>query len=162
VYYFFFLDSHLEGQSEEEFDRDISRMEKIILISSAKLAPQLARDLRQNQTGAEKMLWNKLRNRRFNNLKFLRQHPIYYKFDNQRKFFIADFYCHEIKLVIEIDGKIHNKQKEYDQLRTKIIKLKKINVIRFTNEEIYHNINFILKKLNKYRQVLINIPLPYE
>ena len=123
------------------------------MILATKLARQLARDLRQNQTPAEKMLWKKLRNRRFRNLKFLRQHPIYYKFDNQKKFFIADFYCHEIKLVIEIDGKIHNKQIEYDQIRTEIINLKKINVIRFTNEEIYQNINLILKKLNKLIQM---------
>ena len=143
------LVNHSEGTSEEEFDRDLSKKEEIILILATKLARQLARDLRQNHTGAEKMLWEKLRNRRFRNLKFLRQHPIYYKFDNQRKFFIADFYCHEIKLVIEIDGKIHNKQIAYDQIRTEIINLKKINVIRFTNEEIYQNINLVLKKLNK-------------
>ena len=145
----FTLVNHSEGNSEEEFDRDLNKKEKIMMILATKLARQLARDLRQNHTGAEKMLWEKLRNRRFRNLKFLRQHPIYYKFDNQRKFFIADFYCHEIKLVIEIDGKIHNKQIAYDQIRTEIINLKKINVIRFTNEEIYQNINLVLKKLNK-------------
>ncbi len=117
------------------------------MISSTKLARQLARELRKNRTLAEKILWKKLRNRMFLDLKFLRQHPIYYKFDSKVKFFIADFYCHEINLVIEIDGKIHDKQKDYDQTRTEIISIKNIKVIRFKNEEVLSNINLVLQKL---------------
>jgi very-short-patch-repair endonuclease len=117
------------------------------MISSTKLARQLARELRKNRTPAEKILWQKLRNRMFLDLKFLRQHPIFYKKDNKIKFFIADFYCHEIKLVIEIDGKIHDKQKDYDQIRSEIINIKNIKVTRFTNDEIFSNIDMVLQKL---------------
>ena len=117
------------------------------MISSTKLARQLARELRKNRTPAEKILWQKLRNRMFSDLKFLRQHPIFYKWDKKLKFFIADFYCHDIKLVIEIDGKIHDKQKNYDQIRSEIINIKNIKVIRFTNNEIFSNIDMVLRKL---------------
>jgi very-short-patch-repair endonuclease len=87
-----------------------------------------------------------LRNRQFLAYKFLRQHPIYYKFNNLSRFFIADFYCHELNLVIEIDGKIHENQKEYDQIRTEIINLKKIRVLRFKNDEIYSDTDLVMEK----------------
>ena len=67
-----------------------------------------ARELRSNLTYPEKLLWNELRNRKFEGLKFLRQHPILYKADFKGiNYFIADFYCHEKKIVIELDGPIH-------------------------------------------------------
>jgi very-short-patch-repair endonuclease len=112
-----------------------------------KLARQIARGLRQHHTLAEKLLWKQLRNRRFMNFKFLRQHPIFYKYNNTIKFFIADFYCHELKLVIEIDGRIHDEQIDYDQKRTEIINTKKIKIVRFTNEEIFLNIELVLQKM---------------
>ncbi|WOK05895.1 endonuclease domain-containing protein [Imperialibacter roseus] len=64
--------------------------------------------MRKNHTAAENLLWQNLRGRKLGGHKFRRQHPV--------AGFIADFYCHEAKLVIELDGKIHNlsEQKEYD------------------------------------------------
>jgi very-short-patch-repair endonuclease len=59
-----------------------------------------AKTLRQTETEAEKLLWQQLRSKKFNGLKFRRQHPI----DK----WIADFYCHEKKLIIELDGAVHN------------------------------------------------------
>jgi very-short-patch-repair endonuclease len=82
------------------------------------LARKLAGDLRKNTTHAEIKLWNKLKNRQLLNSKFLRQHPIFYIYNNQKNFLIADFYCHEIKMVIELDGHIHSKRRDYDQIRT--------------------------------------------
>jgi len=96
-----------------------------------------ARKLRQNSTEAENLLWLNLRNRRFLNLKFLRQHPIIYQvFQNRPLYFIADFYCAEKKLVIEVDGKIHDFQVEEDLHREDILKSLKLNILRIKNEEV--------------------------
>ena len=69
-----------------------------------------AKVLRKDMTGAEKVLWERLKNKQVLKLRFRRQHPI--------DIFIADFYCHTVRLVIELDGKIHKTQKEYDEGRT--------------------------------------------
>jgi very-short-patch-repair endonuclease len=81
--------------------------------------------------------------------KFLRQHPIFVTVEGQKRFFIADFYCNELLLVIELDGEIHRKQQDYDELRSHILKSKKINVIRFPNAEILIGINSTLIKLKE-------------
>ncbi|MDR1761085.1 MAG: DUF559 domain-containing protein [Bacteroidales bacterium] len=109
------------------------------------LPPQLlanARDLRKNQTEAEKFLWQILRNRQLNNLKFRRQHPLCVGF-------ILDFYCAEAKLGIELDGGYHNsaEQQAHDDERTKIINEYGINIIRFTNEEVLQDVENTLKKI---------------
>ncbi|MFN8576369.1 MAG: endonuclease domain-containing protein [Candidatus Sericytochromatia bacterium] len=108
---------------------------------------ELTRKLRKEQTPQEKILWELLRNRQICGKKFLRQYPIKFNLDEGERFFIADFYCSENKLVIELDGRVHENTKEYDKLRDSLISLKKIKVIRFTNDEIEQNINKILKKI---------------
>lgn len=70
---------------------------------------QLAQDMWKHATPTEEIVWEILRNRSIHGLKFRRQHPF--------STYIADFYCHEAKIVIEIDGKIHENQKEYDTNR---------------------------------------------
>ena len=78
----------------------------------------LARDLRRNMTSSEKDLWAILRKRSFMGFKFLRQHPVFYRVDNEWiEFFVADFYCAELKLIVELDGGIHESKKEYDKER---------------------------------------------
>ena len=101
----------------------------------------MAKEFRKNMTKAEKVLWDALRNHRFSTLKFRRQHPI--------KWFIADFYSHEIKLIIEVDGGIHNStsQTEHDASRTSEIETLGINVIRFSNEDILNNLEFVLHQI---------------
>jgi very-short-patch-repair endonuclease len=111
------------------------------------LARKLAGDLRNNPTPAEKKLWKALKNRQLLNLKFLRQHPTFYEYNYQKNFFIADFYCHEIRTVIELDGHIHIKRRYYDQLRTEILEFKNVIVIRFKNEEIAKDLDAALNKL---------------
>jgi len=113
-------------------------------------AKYTARELIKNQTYAEELLWQKLRNRNFTGLKFLRQHPIYYFKDEHKKFFIADFFCKQLNLIVEVDGPIHNKQKNYDKLREEVLKYKSLKIIRFKNDEIKNNINRVLIKLKKY------------
>jgi very-short-patch-repair endonuclease len=111
-----------------------------------------AKDLRKNETEGEKKLWSKLKKNQMMGLQFRRQHPI-----NR---FIVDFYCAKVKLVIEIDGSIHDlpENKEYDEGRSEILKDFGIKVIRFSNEQIIRNIEDSLIKIEKeIIQLLENI-----
>jgi very-short-patch-repair endonuclease len=107
------------------------------------------RDLRKIQTEAEKYFWNKVRNNQLN-LNFRRQYPLVYYKDNNRKLFIADFICKSKKLVIEIDGKIHDSQKEYDEARTFIINHLGYKVLRFTNNQVLNNFSKIEEILSPF------------
>jgi len=110
---------------------------------------ELSRELRKQQTDAEKIIWDRIRNRLLCGKKFTRQHPIKFIINNQQRFFIADFYCAEYKFIIEADGKIHDNQKEYDQLRDWIIHELGYKVLRFTNEEILSETEKVLEKIKE-------------
>ena len=69
-----------------------------------KLATEIARDLRKRMTKAEKIFWEAVRNRKILNKKFNRQFPIHFEINGMKRFFIADFYFHEKKLIIEVNG----------------------------------------------------------
>ena len=120
---------------------------------TSEVAKRAARDLRRRQTEAEAKLWAILRDRRFFGKKFLRQHPIIFYYQFRERFFVADFYCHESRLVIEIDGKIHDFQKDYDQLRDHIINDLGITVVRFKNEEIDDDIDIVLHELRQLLRI---------
>jgi very-short-patch-repair endonuclease len=98
-----------------------------------------ARQLRKHMTPAEKTLWQQLRARRLQGLKFRRQHPL--------GPFIADFYCAAHHLVIEVDGDIHDLQVEEDAARTHLLEDYGYRVIRFRNEEIEKNLDVVLSKI---------------
>ena len=102
---------------------------------------QYGRELRQELTPAEKFLWTELRNRKLDGLKFRRQHPI----DK----FVLDFYCHEKKLAIEVDGSIHDLKvtTDYDQARTAMLGGLGIYTRRFRNDEVVNNIKDVLQKI---------------
>lgn len=106
-----------------------------------------AKVLRKNMTEAEDRLWQRIRKEKLG-VKFRRQHMI----DK----YIADFYCHECKLVIEVDGGYHNnpEQIEYDAIRTFEIEEYGIKVIRFTNSEVLSNIDWVLQEIKK--NIVIN------
>src|SRR5699024_9552307 len=88
-----------------------------------KSVTELARELRNNPTKSEKLLWEHLRKRRLKGYRFVRQKPFVYKQRNyKRYFFIADFYCAQKKLVVELDGKIHEYRQNYDYNRDLILK----------------------------------------
>ena len=110
---------------------------------------ETTRLLRRKNTRCESILQQKLRNKRLSGSKFHRQHAIKFIIDSQKRFFVADFYCFENKLVIEIDGKIHERQKDYDELRTYIMNTIGIKVIRFKNEEVENNLGDVLTKITK-------------
>jgi very-short-patch-repair endonuclease len=98
---------------------------------------QRARDLRHPLTPAEAKVWARVRNRQLG-FKIRRQHPI----DR----FIADFYCAEAKLLIEIDGDSHTAldQAEYDAARTEWLEVRGYRVVRFENGDVYHNLEAVL------------------
>ena len=102
---------------------------------------EMARQLRKRMTKAEIVLWEELRQNKLNGLKFRRQHPI--------SRFIADFYCHKLQLVIELDGGIHNNKevRENDEIRQKEIESFGITVVRFNNNEVLNNVNEVLNKI---------------
>ena len=95
------------------------------------------RELRKNQTEAEKIFWQEIRNRKVNNLKFYRQYSI--------GPYILDFFCPQIRLAIELDGKQHKDAREYDMEREFFLKSKDIRTIRFWNEKILKDIKNVLK-----------------
>ena len=104
---------------------------------SRKNITELARELRKNPTPSEKLFRELVRKRRFKGLRFIRQKPfVHTQYGTKRYFYIADFYCAEHKLIVEIDGKVHDYQKDYDRQRTIVLENLGLKVIRFKNEEL--------------------------
>jgi len=103
-----------------------------------------ANALRKQMTEAEELLWSKIRRRQINGFKFRRQHPI-----NQ---FVADFYCHDKKLIIEVDGGYHNEptQREHDQQRTYELEKLGITVLRFSNEEVENEMEKVIGRVGEW------------
>jgi very-short-patch-repair endonuclease len=113
-----------------------------------------ARELRKEMTDPEKILWNELRGRKIEGYKFLRQHPILYKGNLIRyNYFIADFYCAEKKVIIELDGPIHDYNKEYDEFRDYVLKELDMNILRIKNEELY-DIKYAIEKIKNFLNLI--------
>jgi very-short-patch-repair endonuclease len=102
---------------------------------------QRRRELRRNQTEAEKTLWVHLRNKQFYGLKFFRQYSI--------GPYILDFYCPTMKLAVELDGGQHNlcESKEYDAVRSEYLKAQGVKVTRFWNHEVLLDVESVLSEL---------------
>lgn len=101
------------------------------------------RQLRKNSTESEKKLWQYLRNKQFEGLKFYRQYGI----GN----YIVDFYSSSIKLVIELDGSQHftDEGLEYDKIREKFMKSLGIKTLRFNNNDVIKNIEGVLERIKE-------------
>jgi cyclase len=106
---------------------------------------QRARELRNNSTHAEDILWT-----------YLKTKPLGYKFRRQHPYsiYILDFYCHPLKLAIEIDGNIHavEEVKSNDIVRQKLLEEDGLKVLRFTNEEVFKQLEIVIKEIEKYIQ----------
>ncbi|MDQ7035388.1 MAG: DUF559 domain-containing protein [Anaerolineae bacterium] len=111
-----------------------------------KLKP-FAREIRKDPTPAEAKLWQRLRKKQIHNFKFRRQHPV----GN----FITDFFCAAAKLVIEVDGSIHEQQQEYDAWRQAYIESLGLRVLRFSNGEVLQQIEAVLARIG---EVLLPTP----
>ena len=103
-----------------------------------------AKKLRDSATVAEEKFWLAVKNNQIEGFKFRRQHPL--------SFYIADFYCHALKLVIEIDGGYHltEEQQLLDEERTKHIEFQGLKVIRFTNEEVLAQLPEVIDKIKAF------------
>jgi very-short-patch-repair endonuclease len=113
-------------------------------LKKSPLPPELlqrCRDLRQRATNAEQMLWQLLRDRQIAGKKFRRQHPL--------RGYILDFYCHEARLVIELDGSGHSEptQATYDAKRTQVLQAEGMSVLRFWNNQVFENIEGVLEAI---------------
>jgi len=102
----------------------------------------LAFQIRKNPTEAESIMWKILRKFRQSGFPFRRQHPI--------EFYIADFYCHNLRLVIEVDGEIHTEKeiRSHDESRDGELERFGIKVLRFTNNQILHDSDLVVEKIN--------------
>ncbi|MBP6409040.1 MAG: endonuclease domain-containing protein [Fusobacteriaceae bacterium] len=110
-------------------------------IYNEKILESRRRDLRVKQTEAEKILWQKLRNRQINGFKFFRQCSI--------GKYIADFYCSELRLVIELDGSHHYEENvfEYDKIREEFMKSLDIQTIRFNNLDVFKSLDEVMERV---------------
>ena len=101
-----------------------------------------AAEMRKNPTKAVSILWGILRNFRSEGYLFRRQHPL--------DIFIADFYCHKLKLVVEVDGEVHQTEDsiDYDFGRSSELEKHGIKVVRFKNDEIIRDLDSVVNKIN--------------
>ena len=109
------------------------------LVTKAKL--ERANELRREMTPAEKLLWQEIRANKLG-VRFRRQQVI--------QGFIVDFYCHQAGLVIEIDGDIHDLQKEEDERREKVLREMGLRVVRFGNDEVVRNLSAVVGKIKEF------------
>ena len=108
---------------------------------------QYADELRKNMTEAEKIIWERVCKNQLG-VRIRRQHPIWK--------FIADFYCHEIKLIIEIDGGIHlsSEKKEYDISRDITLNDLGIEIIRYTNDQVINETSKVIEEIKRTIEAL--------
>jgi very-short-patch-repair endonuclease len=119
---------------------------------AGRLTP-IARELRRNQTEAEKRLWNELRGRRLAGAKFVRQHKI--------ATFVADFACRSARIAIDLDGGQHS-ENEGDAGRARIIEAFGYRVIRFWNNEVFENMDGVLQTVTRELANARNEPFSLE
>jgi len=103
-----------------------------------KLKP-MARQMRKEPTEAEELLWQCLRNRQLLGFKFRRQHSV--------ERFIVDFYCAEAGLVIEVDGPVHQYQKEEDFIRQTFIESQGLRLLRFSNDDVFNKLDTVIQQI---------------
>ena|SRR6266540_1546798 len=102
---------------------------------------EAAQQHRRAMTPAEEVLWRALSGRKANGLRFRAQHPV--------GRFILDFYCPSEKLVVEVDGDIHDLMPEYDLERSRVLATYGYRVLRFKNEEVIHDVSDVVARIIK-------------
>ncbi len=110
-----------------------------------------AKELRRGMTAAEAALWNQLRKNKVSGLHFRRQQVI----DG----FIVDFYCHECALIVEVDGDIHDLQKDYDLERQSHLAVRGFHILRFSDDEVLYQMDAVLAKITEV-SLSLRHPLP--
>jgi len=112
---------------------------------------ELARQLRKNSTLSEVLLWKKIKGKAFG-VEFHRQIPI--------EEYIVDFFCHEVKLAIEIDGSSHDQKYEYDLIRNERLANLGVNILHFKDIDVKREMNNVIRAIEFKVAELLNIPLP--
>ncbi len=101
----------------------------------------LARQMRHEPTPAEDLLWRRLRSRRLYDTRFRRQHAI--------ERFIVDFYCADARLIVEVDGVIHEYTQEEDAIRQEYLESLGFMVIRFTNGDVVTSLGAVVERIGE-------------
>jgi very-short-patch-repair endonuclease len=117
---------------------------------------RFAQEMRKNPTESEKALWNILRKFRYKGYIFRRQHSV--------DIFIADFYCHKLKLIVEVDGGVHDSDQamEYDDGRSAELEKYGLSIIRFTNDQVLKETDKITFHIQNYISRLTSLSPPGE
>jgi len=102
---------------------------------------ELARRMLSEMTPEEEALWSKLRRWQVDGLRFRRQRPV--------GRYIADFYCPDLRLMIEIDGAVHHEREQYDGNRDEYLAGHGYRVVRFRNEDINHRLNEVIGTIRR-------------
>jgi S-adenosylmethionine decarboxylase proenzyme len=133
---------HAVGEGEKE-GKDGSDGELILTKPSRELILR-ARELRRTATSAEQLLWDLLRRRQIHGRSFRRQHPL--------GRFIADFFCDDARLIIEVDGAVHLEptQQERDRSREEILRANDLSVLRFTNNDVFNQTEKVLEAISDF------------
>jgi very-short-patch-repair endonuclease len=122
------------------------------------VAHERARELRRQLTPTEKLLWQALRGRKLEGYKFLRQHPILVDDNGRESFVVADFYCAEAKLIVEVDGAVHEDQQERDEARDFAASLRGYRVLRVLAKDVEEHgpdvLARIKREIERYAQAL--------
>ncbi|HEX6909614.1 MAG TPA: endonuclease domain-containing protein [Longimicrobium sp.] len=113
-------------------------MRKTIRGTSRELE-EAARSMRSQPTRAEEVLWGALQKKQVAGLKFRRQHPV--------GRFVLDFYCPSLRLVVEVDGEVHDAQQERDIERTRVLETHGYRVLRFRNEEVLRDLSGVIGRI---------------
>jgi very-short-patch-repair endonuclease len=98
-----------------------------------------ARTLRQTETPPEQLLWLALRNEQIGGMKFRHQHPI--------GPYVADFFCHSAKLIVEVDGMSHDDKMHQDSEKTKYLEQQGLRVLRVTNEDVMRDLDAVTREI---------------
>lgn len=125
---------------------NMDKLKEDMHFGASPLIFERAKEMRHRMTRSEELLWEELKGKKLMNLKFRRQHPIMK--------FILDFYCHSIRLGIELDGKFHDgrAQQFYDEDRTEILNEKGIEVLRFKNSEVINEMEEVINRIRIFSE----------
>ena len=115
---------------------------------------QIARNLRNNSTKSEILLWNALKGKQLRGFDFHRQRPIYK--------YIVDFFCSELSLAIEIDGSSHNDKLEFDDLRQKELESAGVQFLRFTDKDVKQNLSGVVDVIIEWIDTHGHTPSPSQ
>jgi very-short-patch-repair endonuclease len=132
------MDNQTSQLHSQRKKRDIHNIVIGQKVTSVKV--QRAKELRRQMTQEEKILWQHLRANRLNGLHFRRQQII--------EGFIADFYCHAARLVIEVDGEIHQQQADYDAERDRVLSARGLRLLRIKNKDVRQNLDRVLARIS--------------